>query len=334
MESYYLINRKLEEYPLISVIVPVYKVEKYLDKCIKSITNQTYTNLEIILVDDGSPDKCGMLCDLWCSRDKRIKVIHKKNGGLSDARNVGITEARGKYVGFVDSDDYIEPDMYERLMYALIETQADISTCYAITEINGESTCVKKNNRCFILNSYEALEDLFVQNKYLRHAAWNKLYCREIFMYINFPVGRLFEDAAIMYRIFTNIQKIVCLDSQLYHYVIRDGSITNNKYNIKSIKDQISNGMEAMSFFENNAKVQKAVYCWNTKCFPLLWEKAYENNDDITCEYIIKCFRSITTYTRMWFLKKKLKMHAILFVINPNLYYMIKRLRQKNVTCF
>ena len=113
----------------ISVIVPVYKVEKYLNRCVQSIASQTYENLEIILVDDGSPDNCGVLCDEWVQKDSRIKVVHKENGGLSSARNAGVAVATGAYVGFVDSDDYIHPQMYEKLYEALVENGADISIC-------------------------------------------------------------------------------------------------------------------------------------------------------------------------------------------------------------
>ena len=126
------------EEELISIIVPVYKVEKYLDKCINSIVSQTYKNLEVILVDDGSPDSCGKMCDEWTKKDTRIKVIHKENGGLSDARNFGLDCAKGKYIQFVDSDDYIEKDMIEFLYKNLKENNADISICsnYMVDEEN------------------------------------------------------------------------------------------------------------------------------------------------------------------------------------------------------
>ncbi|MBR1540013.1 MAG: glycosyltransferase [Clostridia bacterium] len=126
------------EEELISIIVPVYKVEKYLDKCINSIVSQTYKNLEVILVDDGSPDSCGKMCDEWTQKDTRIKVIHKENGGLSDARNFGLDCAKGKYIQFVDSDDYIEKDMIEFLYKNLKENNADISICsnYMVDEEN------------------------------------------------------------------------------------------------------------------------------------------------------------------------------------------------------
>ena len=177
-----------------------------MDRCIDSIVNSTYDNLEIILVDDGSPDQCGRKCDDWAEKDDRIKVIHKKNGGLSDARNAGIAIANGEYIGFVDSDDYIEPEMYEVLLKAIIQTESDISMCYELRE-DEENKVIRcsKSREITVLSSEEATIDLFVVNKYARHAAWSKLYKKDIFEKERFPVGKLFEDAAIMYRIFDRI---------------------------------------------------------------------------------------------------------------------------------
>ena len=221
MESYYLINRKLEEYPLISVIVPVYKVEKYLDKCIKSITNQTYTNLEIILVDDGSPDKCGMLCDLWCSRDKRIKVIHKKNGGLSDARNVGITEARGKYVGFVDSDDYIDKDMYLKLYNKATLEKSDIALC-GYYKSNGKELelCKMQGNNEFG-SSIKKNPELI---KYSYAFSAVHLFKKELIdkNKIIFEDYKIFEDLLFTYKSYKHANKIVKVFEPLYYYRTRN----------------------------------------------------------------------------------------------------------------
>ena len=127
------------EKPLISIIIPVYKVEKYLEKCIKSVLDQTYKNLQIILVDDGSPDNCGNICDNYAKIDNRIEVIHKENGGLSDARNVGLKKARGKYIGFVDSDDYVSNEMFENMYNTLVNNNADVSICNFYTVIDNKN---------------------------------------------------------------------------------------------------------------------------------------------------------------------------------------------------
>lgn len=223
-------NAILEE-PLISVIVPVYNVEKYLDKCVDSIVNQTYKNLEIILVDDGSPDNCPKMCDDWSEKDKRIKVIHKKNGGLSDARNKGIEMANGEYIGFVDSDDYVEGNYIEFLYKNIIDYDCEISmgkhyVIYPNKKINTGS------GKEYIMNSKECLEKM-LYGEDVDVSAWAKLYKKSLFKDISFPKGRLFEDSATTYKLVEKANSIV-LDSQpIYYYIIRDNSITNYKFDEK-----------------------------------------------------------------------------------------------------
>ncbi len=209
---------------LISVIVPIYNVEKYLDRCIKSIVNQTYQNLEIILVDDGSTDNSGKICDEYVKKDDRIKVIHKENGGLSDARNVGIENATGRLIGFVDSDDYIDKDMFELLNTDLTKYDADIAICN-----------VKKENENAELLEECGLEEIRVFNKkealkllikdLIKSYAWNKLYKIELFAKVRFPVGKTMEDVATTYKIFEKAEKIVFEGNTYYHYINRNESI-------------------------------------------------------------------------------------------------------------
>jgi glycosyltransferase involved in cell wall biosynthesis len=211
----------------ISVIVPVYKVEKYLDKCIESIINQTYSNLEIILVDDGSPDNCPKICDNWAKKDNRIKVIHKKNGGLSEARNYGLNEASGNYVGFVDSDDIISQDMYEKMFKLLNDTKADISVCKF--KRFKENEVLKFNNNDDDINFYtkdKALESLLV-DKLTSHIC-NKLFKIELFENIEFPIGYKYEDIRTTYKIFEKANLVVETREELYGYLIRNDSITEN----------------------------------------------------------------------------------------------------------
>ncbi len=208
---------------LISVIVPVYNVEKYLDNCVQSILRQSYTNLEIILIDDGSTDKSSQLCDEYSQKDKRIKVIHKKNGGQSDARNVGITVATGKYIAFVDSDDYIDEQFLEQLYLAIKKNKSDISMCkykktYKLNEKNK-----KIYNKCIIYSPEEALRELLLfQNA--DNYIWNKLYKKELFFKLSFKVGKKMEDLGIIYLIFSKAKKIVSIDYEGYFYVQREGS--------------------------------------------------------------------------------------------------------------
>lgn len=208
---------------LISIIVPVYKVESYLKKCIKSIVNQTYRNIEIILVDDGSPDDCGKICDEFSEQDSRIVVIHKENGGLSDARNAGLDIAKGNYIGFVDSDDWIACDMYEKLLNAIHKYDAEIAIC-CIKKIRKDKTEVQDIERNIVYSKQKALYELIV-DKNVNSFAWNKLYKKELFQNLRFPKGRVFEDTLFMYQIFEKANRVVHINEPLYYYLRRDDSI-------------------------------------------------------------------------------------------------------------
>ncbi len=213
----------------ISVIVPVYKVENYLRKCIESIIGQTYKNLEIILVDDGSPDNCPQICDEFAKNDNRIKVIHKSNGGLSDARNAGIEIATGDYIGFVDSDDYISINMYEKLLKACEENNCEIAICGFFCINNGK--IIRKSNICDTKKaiSKEYALQMLVEEASFGDYAWNKLYKRTLFdSNLNrYPVGRTMEDMATTYKLFDETKQIVLIEEPLYFYQVgRLGAIT------------------------------------------------------------------------------------------------------------
>lgn len=211
---------------LISIIVPVYKVEKYIDECIKSIINQTYTNLEIILIDDGSPDNCGKICDGYAKNDKRIKVIHQKNMGQSVARNVGLEYAKGDFIGFVDSDDYIKNNMFEVLHNNLVSYSADISICNIIKVKNNKLEKMENYNDITLIKSDKILEELIDGN--ITNYIYNKLYKKELWKDIRFPKGKILEDMDIMYKILEKTEHIVCTNNTEYYYRIRsDSSIAN-----------------------------------------------------------------------------------------------------------
>ncbi len=217
--------------PLISIIVPVYQVEKYLEKCINSIIAQTYKNLEIILVDDGSTDNCPAICDRFQSVDTRIKVIHQANGGLSHARNVGMEMATGDFIGFVDSDDWIEPNMYEVLMSALQDTGADIAVCGRQMEtsdskpVSIDATSCKRK----LYSTEEALRTMIKGGGIIRNTVWNKLYKRTVLSNISFPAGKIYEDLLWTPLVIGNAKLIVCMDSPLYHYLNRTDSLSHNE---------------------------------------------------------------------------------------------------------
>lgn len=216
----------MKENALISIIVPVYNVEEYLDNCMDSIVNQTYNNLEILLIDDGSTDQSSAMCDRWAIKDKRIKVIHKKNGGLSDARNAGIQTATGQYIAFVDSDDWIEKYYIEYLYRAIKETGAEISACEIRQVIDGQKT-EKLNNEALSqikCTTEEALATILKGNGF-RAVAWNKLYTADLLVGETFKVGILHEDEFFTYRIIGKAKTLSFVKNQLYNYRQREGSI-------------------------------------------------------------------------------------------------------------
>ena len=211
---------------LISIIVPVYKVEPYLDKCIASIVNQTYRNLEIILVDDGSPDNCPAMCDAWAEKDNRIRVIHKLNGGLSDARNAGMSVATGELIAFVDSDDWINVRYVEYLHQAILKTGADISACdlrevYDETEMDEDPVTMPQVE---VATPEDAIEDI-LHNRRFRAVAWNKLYTRRLLTDEHFETNRLHEDEFFSYRLYDKSERLAYIGVPLYYYRQRSGSI-------------------------------------------------------------------------------------------------------------
>ena len=219
--------------PKISVIVPVYKVEKYLDKCVESIVNQTYKNLEIILVDDGSPDNCPAMCDEWAEKDERIRVIHKENGGLADARNAGMDIATGDYIGFVDSDDWIEPNMYEVLLKNALKYDADISRCgLSVNCENGENNQWRETefSEVHVLDNFEYTRRV-IQGGYLNGAVWNKIYKKEtVGSYRFMTEDGASEDIMFNNRVSSQMSVCVCEDLPLYNYLRRAGSITISEF--------------------------------------------------------------------------------------------------------
>ena len=231
----------------ISVIVPIYKVEKYLVRCVDSIINQTYKNLEIILVDDGSPDNCGAMCDEYAKQDERIKVIHKENGGLSSARNAGLDAATGDYIAFVDSDDRITPDAYENLVFALGErVDAIANFMYEREYENGETTTptVIPHVADETFSKEEYVSELMMHVGDV--SACTKLFPRCVIGDLRFPMGVLNEDLIFMLEITDRIKEIIFVGKVGYYYFIREGS-TSSGYG-KAIADMQKNSLWALEF--------------------------------------------------------------------------------------
>lgn len=213
---------------MISVIVPIYKVEAYLDECVQSIVDQTFTDLEIILVDDGSPDNCPALCDAWAAKDSRIRVIHKENGGLSDARNAGLAVAAGEYIAFVDSDDYLKPQMLEKLLSAMERERADICACNILS-------CYPDRQIAWGCEEYtvgdsETILSMLYHDTAYPVSAMSKLYRRQLWSDIRFLKGKICEDAFTTYLLVDLAERIVQLPEALYCYRIRENSIMTSAF--------------------------------------------------------------------------------------------------------
>lgn len=229
-------ERKMSE-DKISVIIPAYKVEAYIGKCIESVAGQTYDNMEIILVDDGSPDRCGEICEEYAQKDARIKVVHRQNGGLSAARNSGLEAATGKYVLFVDSDDYIHKNMVERMYNVAVEKQADVVVCdYMKVDEGEEAAQTQESGDVIEITDENRLDYMFGNTKIVFTVTWNKLYKRDLFQNIRFPEGKVHEDEFVTYKILHLAEKVYYLKEELYYYVQRKSSIMGEGANVKTLQ--------------------------------------------------------------------------------------------------
>lgn len=248
--------------PLISIIVPVYNVEMYLAKCVDSILAQTYTNLEIFLVNDGSSDCCGKLCDEYAKEDKRIKVIHKKNGGLSDARNVAIDVATGEFITFIDSDDYVTDD-YIMTLYSLIEKyECKVSIALYNTFVEGSKP--KVVNRVYredCQTNIKAIEEMFYQEKY-DTASWAKLYHSSLFATgIRYPKGIVYEDLATTYLLIFQSDKVAFCNRRIYNYLLRRDSIEGSSFSSKKMDSALKVCELMESHLDILGKVMQAYQC-------------------------------------------------------------------------
>lgn len=233
--------RKEEQTELISVIVAAYNIEAYIERGVRSVCEQTYRNLEIIVVDDGSVDATGRILDELAEGDARVQVIHEENGGLAHARNTGIARARGNYIGFVDGDDWIDPDMYEKLFSALKDRQADLAVC-RYRQISRTRTFDGSVDRAVLFEGQEALT-VYVEEREeyaIQNAAWNKLYRKELLIGNLFPEGRWYEDIVFATEALARAGRCIYLDIAMYNYIIdREDSIMNCRINSRTFTDQI-----------------------------------------------------------------------------------------------
>ena len=237
--------------PQISVIVPVYKVEQYLSACVDSILTQTFRDFELILVDDGSPDNCGSMCDAYAAQDPRVRVIHQQNGGLSAARNTGIELAKGDYIAYVDSDDYVSNRYLELLLQRITESNAEIAVCKTQTFVDGkkpiEPDLSKPNSHT--LSGWDAVMSIYQGDASVPVNAWGKLYRAELISDLRFPEGRLHEDQAYVPIACYRAKQVACLDAGIYFYRDRPESITTKKFSPKRYDDVWAID-QCLTFFE------------------------------------------------------------------------------------
>ncbi len=225
--------------PIISIIVPVYNVEKYLKRCIDSILAQTFSDFELILVDDGSPDNCGAICDEYEKKDARIRVIHKENGGLSDARNAGLdlvyNEDNSEWISFIDSDDYIHPRFLEYMLKATKGQNVPMSMCFfkIVSDLEPDFEEI-----LYTAKTMDAME-LYTDDKigHLGITAWNKIYSKEIFSGYRYPKGKVYEDAFLTHELLYKAKQVAVIEKPLYNYFTRPGSITNSNYTKTNLQE-------------------------------------------------------------------------------------------------
>lgn len=322
--------------PLISIIIPVYNVEKYLSVCLDSIINQTYQNLEIILVDDGSTDSCGRICDEYALKDERVLVIHQQNGGLSAARNSGLDIAKGDYIGFVDSDDYIELDMYEVLLNFAKNNNLDVSMCSAYEVFPGKK--VKKRIDCFppfiTENIDEIINEIFINKRGgVAVPVWCKLFKREVVIDKRFKLRRFYEDVFFVFEWLSNTKRFGRISDYKYYYVQRKGSLTHLPYYKKGILDVIEG-------YENNYEIicKQFPKSKNAGVFRLQW--SYR----VAANRIIECIDCNDHYNELLIIQGKVrsmlwnilinfeisiksKLASLLLSLNINLYKQIRKYR-------
>lgn len=233
---------------MISLIIPIYKVEQYLPRCIDSFLAQTYRDFEMILVDDGSPDRCGEISDEYAARDSRIRVIHKANGGLSDARNAGFEASCGEYITFIDSDDWVAHDFLEKQLDALVRTGSDICEC-GVLRTEGEIPAVRETSGTEELYPCEEALKLLMEDRVLHQHVWNKLYRRSCVQDVTFRVGKTHEDEFWTYRVFGNAEKVVKIPDELYYYFQRPGSIMGTGFSLRRL-DALEAKQERQHYIE------------------------------------------------------------------------------------
>lgn len=313
--------------PTLSVIIPVYNVEAYLPKCIDSVRNQTYRNLEILLINDGSTDSCGSICEQYAALDARIKVIHKENGGLADARNMGIEAATGEYLGFVDSDDWIDEDMYEVLYGLISEYRADVAIC-RIREVSRQGIIDGSTQDLVVCDGTEALLIMATQKNNYRfnHTVTNKLIQKELLQNARFPLGMLVEDIYFTPQLIYTSKRCVYKDAAKYNYLTdRQNSIMNAKVTDKMICDEL-NGYQELERFLSSKGIHESIAHIRAAFLGRLLNFHYEvrnsslQNKERLLADLEELFHSNLNKSMKTKMNSKMKVQISLFDLSPRLY--------------
>lgn len=308
---------------LISIIVPVYNVEQYLEKCVDSIINQKYKNLEIILVDDGATDSSGKLCDELAKIDNRIKVYHKENGGLSDARNYGVERATGDYIGFVDSDDYIDSEMYEELYEAIKKENVDVVECNLKIIYPDRVELFTEQKYYNVYTKQEYLEE-YLKIEKIFGSACVRLIKSDIAKKLKFPVGKLYEDTYYAYDLIEKVDRYVIMNNPYYNYLMRENSITNTKFNPR-IPDLIEIVEKfRKTTYENYPGLKEAADCRKMYAYfsvlnSILLEENYRDNEYYS-EILSYFKRNYISLLKNKYINRNRKLSVILIKLNIDLY--------------
>ncbi len=323
--------------PLLSVIIPVYHVEKYLGRCIDSILVQTYKNLEIILVDDGSDDRCGEICDEYAKRDARVIVIHKENGGVADARNKGLAKATGEYITFVDPDDYINKNMYEEMISRMKKENADIvmcdfkyvykdNVCAGINESSGNAHIRAINGKEALYRSYDSYKAGILYS-----VLWNKICKRELYEDIVFPSGRIYEDEARVFMLLYKAPRILFVEYPYYYYHQHDQSIVGKKWTKKNTQ-LLDAYIDKLEYYEKNKEQalfeRELIHVLHMFCYT----KRKLSEESIQMDLVgdsqgERCIKIVDKMDND--LSARVKFEYILYRRLTNIYYFIWKLKHK-----
>ena len=310
---------------MVTVIIPVYNVEMYLPLCINSILKQTYQNLEIILIDDGSTDDSPGICDTYALKDNRIKVIHQQNQGAAVARNTGLENATGEYIVFVDSDDFINEKMIEKLYIALKQTDSDLSICnFKYTSENGKEIDLKETDiKNEVLYTEEIIDKLFQNNNCVYIVIWNKMYKKDLWKQIRYPVGVIYEDEAVIHHIFSKCKKVATISDELYYYRQVSGSIMHSERNEKNLDKYLALA-DRLMFFKNTVNeenIRKVAYQYWYHYLDDYYYFSKRNRNSARLKQMKKTLLSVyPIMVQCGFFTVKDALSIMIFIFLPNVY--------------